>query len=280
MKRWRLVLVVAACASLFLIVALGIVSTGQRSPTATNVRYASSISAVSSAKTQLKSWLSSDPDFSQVPSSKALYKSLTPRLKRLLSQSIAPYETALARSVVECPTAHLQSNQDQLHGNLEAWANFTSMELEDQRKQVADAVMVGLGFAAFDQQVKGTSMSESNWSKLFGQGRGLVTTAGKYVASSSRAALATNSCYSFCSKDTIKRLVTGLTLLRQRHLCGLSVEIFGFAAEFDQIEARDREALTMLGNVTFRTIELTRRREGQWKSFEIVSPTTPSAPPC
>lgn len=199
--------------------------------------------------------------------SKQFHSVLVPLLLATLSKPVLSYEEALKVNTGLCPTTSDSDGVDELN-----WSKLTSTELEKEREIVAQETLTTLGYSRMNvselvgqtkknrwgwsssskshAKASKSTLGEREWDELFGTGRGIVMTAG--------------------NKDTIKRLITSLTILRHRHFCALSVEVFGFQEEFDAIGVNEREVLEALGNVTLRTIAETTKNQGRWKNYEIV----------
>lgn len=146
-------------------------------------------STVAQFETASSTLVSSSTITTEVPDPQEFSTNLVSRLRTLVARPIPSYDVSLELEAARCPTTHLQSNQDQLRGQAENWAAFTSLELRDERQEVVRRALAAFGFASEDGNagledeggvMKGTGLPLEEWKRLFGNGeRGLVFTAGK-----------------------------------------------------------------------------------------------------
>ncbi|GAA5961179.1 hypothetical protein JCM3765_001254 [Sporobolomyces pararoseus] len=161
---------------------------------------------------------------------------LSRRFNFLAAHQPLDYEQSLRVESARCPHTHLQSNQDQLKGDGQAfWKQVSIENLVEARQGVIDRV---------NETVQQRGVKE-----LVGNGqRGLVFTAG--------------------NGDTLNRLLVSLKVLRH-HGCQLPVEIFGFKNEIESVQTKTiKQDIDLVGNVTWRPLDISRA-ERAWKQFQI-----------
>lgn len=73
--------------------------------------------------------------------------------------------------------------------------------------------------------------------------------------------------WSCCSKDTTRRLLTTIRILRKHHGCTLPIEIWGFPHELNAMGSV-RTELEEMDNIVFREIT-SEPVAGAWKQFQI-----------
>lgn len=159
------------------------------------------------------------------------------RLAALIARPVRSYEEALKYNVQSCPkeVADMQVNRDQLKGNAEGWASIGIEEIIQRRNGI----------------VKYLEAAEKNGTTLVAGGRaqggqGIVMTGG--------------------NKDTIRRILVTLRILRHEYHCRLPVQIFCFPGE---INGRDtRKALNDLG-ATVKELSGFVKDVKAWKNFQI-----------
>ncbi|GAA6001573.1 hypothetical protein JCM10207_006731 [Rhodosporidiobolus poonsookiae] len=180
-------------------------------------------------------------DFTSPSSLAAL---VLPRLSRLSAAPILSYSASLELESTRCPGTYLQSNRDQLAGEGEEyWPTVGTEELREARERVVERVTERFGL-----REESGGLEDALVEGLMGtKGRGLVFTAG--------------------NKDTMRRLLTSLRILRKHHDCHLPAEIFGFPSELQAL-GKTKEDIDALGGITWREIK-TSKVEGAWKQFQI-----------
>ncbi|KAF8709259.1 putative Mannosyltransferase, partial [Rhizoctonia solani] len=158
-------------------------------------------------------------------------ENLRKKLSELLSRPIRTHNEALELNSQTCPikVADKQVNRDQLNGNSAFWEHITTDEISQRRNAI----------------VRYLESADKNGNELVASsralgGRGIVMTGG--------------------NKDTVKRILVSLRILRHEYKCKLGVEVFSFSGEITN--QNHLHALADLG-ATVREVE------GAWKNFQI-----------
>ncbi|QRV88170.1 glycosyltransferase family 71 protein [Ceratobasidium sp. AG-Ba] len=159
------------------------------------------------------------------------------RLAALIARPVQSHEEALKYNVQACPkeVADFQVNQDQLRGSAEAWASVGMEEIIRRRSDIVKYLE--------DAEKNGTTLVAGGRAQ---RGQGIVMTGG--------------------NRDTIRRIMVTLKILRHEHKCKLPVQVFSFPGEITS--QNEIKALNNLG-ATVKELSGFNKDMKAWKNFQI-----------
>lgn len=174
-------------------------------------------------------------------------------LDRLEKAPILPYNDALADNDKTCRGRAVQSNPDQVNGNLQFWQSLTNEQISDKRRNLVQAVRTAyrLPEVLTSKKVPLEVLQDRarSYDSLYGTGeRGIVYTGG--------------------NADTLERVYASVRILRNRHHSSLPIEVFAFPEEMELAPGQGRRGDLEAMGVEFKELRSSPKLK-QWKNFQI-----------